>query len=102
MDLGRSRWGSGVRGGASLAEDGLHPVLGNELQLLQLADPPVVVGGQEPSAVQLVELAVISLVVFSKFAEFLVSRCEPLDQGLRVGHQDLLAENETGGDITRR
>src|SRR3989304_3949721 len=47
----------------SVAQERLHPVLGDELELLQLASTPLLVRGQKLPAVQIGQLLLVVLVV---------------------------------------
>ena len=64
--------------GARVPDHGLHPVLRDELQLLELADAPLVVRGQKAAPVERGELLVVLLVVLAQLAEVVALRGEPL------------------------
>src|SRR3972149_6081728 len=63
IDRGARRVPSGVRAGPSLAHDGLHPVLRDELELLELADPPLLVRREGPAGGEPRQLLFIFLVL---------------------------------------
>src|SRR5215470_20351177 len=77
---------SGVRGVARVADHRLHSVLAHQLELLQLADPPLLIRGEKSEAVQLPELSLVANVLFLERAEFGVLCREPSDQRLQIGH----------------
>src|SRR5262249_4339872 len=81
---------SGVGRGARVPEEGLHPVLRDELELLQLAHTPLLIRREEAATVQLDQLLFVALVLLAEPAEIVVFYGESLDQGFRVGHADLL------------
>src|SRR5262245_26163299 len=63
---------SGADAGASLTRDGLHAVLGHEFQLLELADPPMLVSRERGYRGQRRQFLVIVLVLGPEPAKLLV------------------------------
>src|SRR5262245_10023837 len=82
---------SGVRGVARVANHRLHSILAHQLELLQLANSPLLIRGEKSEAVQLSELYLVANVLFLEGAEFGVLCGEPSDQRLQIGHWDLLS-----------
>src|SRR5262245_63282610 len=89
--MNASREPSGVHRGSRVANDELHPVLRDQLELLQLAHAPLLVWGEKASPVQGRQLFVVLSVLVVELLELVVFLGEPLDQSFGIGHEDLLA-----------
>jgi hypothetical protein len=74
-----------------VSEKALHPVLRHELELLQLAHAPLLLWGEEATAVEVGELFFVAMMLFAELAEIVIFSGESFDERLRVGHADLLA-----------
>src|SRR6059036_1150884 len=70
--------------GASVPDDRLHPVLGHQLQLLQLAHAPLLVRRERGGSPERLELLVVGLVLAAEAPELLVLGRQSLDEGLLV------------------
>src|SRR5262249_48022123 len=68
----------------------LHSILAHQLELLQLADAPLLVRREKPAAVELAQLHLVSDVLFLEGAELGVICGETCDQRFQIGHWDLL------------
>src|SRR5258705_883601 len=83
-------YASGVRGVARVADHRLHAVLAHQLELLQLADSPLLVRGEKSETVELSQLDFVADVVLLERAEFGVLCSQTHDQRFQIGHRDLL------------
>src|SRR5205823_13175686 len=75
---------SGRDAGPSVPDDGLHPIFGHQLQLLQLANSPLLVRRERAGAPERLELLVVGLVLAAEAPEFLVLGSQSLDERLLV------------------
>src|SRR5205814_1211742 len=73
---------SGRDAGAGVLEDGLHAVFGHQLQLLQLAHSPLLVGRERGGSFERLEFLVVGPVVGPEAPELLVLGHQSFDEGL--------------------
>src|SRR6266508_48708 len=83
-------YASGVRSVARVANHRLHAVLAHQLELLQLADSPLLVRGEKPETVELSQLDFVLGVLLLKRAELGVLSGQTRHQRFQIGHRDLL------------
>src|SRR5438105_15337033 len=72
------------RDGPSVANDGLHSILGHQLELLELGDPPLLLGRERGHPLESLELDVVASMLLAEVAEFLVLGREAFDEGLLI------------------
>src|SRR5205823_10740918 len=70
---------------ARVPDDGLHPVLGHQLQLFQLAHPPLLVCRERRGPTQRLQFLFIALMLRSETAELVVLGHQSVDEVL-LGH----------------
>src|SRR6185295_4308858 len=88
------RCASDVLAGARVTDHGFHLVFRDELQLLELAHAPLLIGGEEASIAEGGQLFVVLLVVVVQLAELVVFGGEPLYHDIGVRHGNLPAGSE--------
>src|SRR5688500_2473014 len=85
------RCSSDVLPGARVPDHGFHLILCDELQLLELADPPLLVRGEEASITQCGQFFVVLLVVVVELPELMAFGGEALDHDIGLRHGNLPA-----------
>src|SRR5687768_590344 len=81
-----------------MPDDVFHPILGHELQLLELADTPLLVRRERGRSLQGLQFLVVMMVLGPETTELLVLGYESLDQAL-LGHRPASLH---GGHITNK
>src|SRR5207247_3288063 len=78
-----------------LPDERLHAILGQQLELLQFALPPFLLGREKRPGLKRGELPFVSLVLFTQPPELFVHLREPLDEDLAIRHAPPFAVTET-------
>src|SRR5207245_10834473 len=73
---------SGGDAGSSVPDDRLHPVFGHQLQLLQLADPPLPVRRDRARSLERRQLLIVGAMLPPETPELPARGHRPFDEGL--------------------